>query len=89
MKRVSLTQYLVERQREKGLIPGELRLLLEVVARACKRISLAVSKGDQVAAGELLGTVGMTGNTTGPHLHLELWHGAKPIDPLTVLPVRP
>ncbi len=51
--------------------------------------ALAVSKGDQVAAGELLGTVGMTGNTTGPHLHLELWHGAKPIDPLTVLPVRP
>jgi fructose-1,6-bisphosphatase I len=46
MKPVSLTQYLVELQREKGLIPGELRLLLEVVARACKRISLAVSKGD-------------------------------------------
>ena len=46
MKMVSLTQYLVEIQREKGLIPGELRLLLEVVARACKRISLAVSKGD-------------------------------------------
>ncbi len=45
-KLVSLTQYLVEIQRDKGLIPGELRLLLEVVARACKRISLAVSKGD-------------------------------------------
>ena len=51
--------------------------------------ALAVSKGDQVAAGQLLGTVGLTGHTTGPHLHLELWHGAKPIDPLTVLPVRP
>jgi fructose-1,6-bisphosphatase I len=46
MKLVSLTQYLVEIQRHKGLIPGELRLLLEVVARACKRISLSVSKGD-------------------------------------------
>ncbi|HQD84565.1 MAG TPA: fructose-bisphosphatase class I, partial [Quisquiliibacterium sp.] len=45
MSRISLTQYLVERQREKGLIPGELRLLLEVVARACKRISYAVGKG--------------------------------------------
>ena len=44
-KRVSLTQYLVEKQREKGLIPAELRLLLEVVARACKRISYAVGKG--------------------------------------------
>jgi fructose-1,6-bisphosphatase I len=44
--RISLTQYLVEKQREKGLIPAELRLLLEVVARACKRISYAVGKGD-------------------------------------------
>ena len=50
--------------------------------------ALAVKKGDQVAAGQLLGTVGMTGNTKGPHLHFELWHGAKPIDPLTVLPAR-
>ena len=33
-KHISLTQYLVEVQRSKGLIPGELRLLLEVVARA-------------------------------------------------------
>lgn len=44
-KPISLTQYLVEEQRAKGLIPGELRLLIEVVARACKRISLAVGKG--------------------------------------------
>ena len=36
-KRVSLTQYLVEQQREHGRIPPELRLLIEVVARACKR----------------------------------------------------
>ncbi len=56
MKTVSLTQYLVELQREKGMIPGELRLLLEVVARACKRISLAVSKGD------LAGIIGAAGS---------------------------
>jgi len=55
MKHVSLTQYLVEKQREKGLIPGELRLLLEVVARACKRISLTVTKGD------LAGIIGAAG----------------------------
>ena len=37
---ISLTRYLVEQQRAKGLIPSELRLLLEVVARACKSICL-------------------------------------------------
>ena len=52
---ISLTRYLVEQQRHDGRIPGELRLLLEVVARACKRISFAVNKG---ALGEVLGTAG-------------------------------
>ena len=55
MKQISLTQYLVEKQREKGLIPGELRLLLEVVARACKRISISVNKG---ALANILGEAG-------------------------------
>jgi fructose-1,6-bisphosphatase I len=45
-KQISLSQYLIEKQREKNLIPAELRLLLEVVARACKRISYAVGKGE-------------------------------------------
>jgi fructose-1,6-bisphosphatase I len=52
-KRISLTQYLVEQQREHGRIPGQLRLLIEVVARACKRIALSVNKG---ALGDVLGT---------------------------------
>ena len=60
-KHISLTQYLVEVQRSKGLIPGELRLLLEVVARACKRISQAVGKG---ALTNSLGDVG-TENVQG------------------------
>lgn len=53
MKRVSLTQYLVEEQRLNNTIPAELRLLIEVVARACKTISHAVGKG---ALGEVLGS---------------------------------
>ncbi|ABM56921.1 class 1 fructose-bisphosphatase [Verminephrobacter eiseniae] len=52
---ISLTRYLVEQQRAGGLIPAQLRLLLEVVARACKSISHAVSKG---ALGDVLGTAG-------------------------------
>ena len=44
-KSISLTRYLVEQQRVDGLIPAQLRLLLEVVARAGQGISLAVGKG--------------------------------------------
>ncbi|NEX64383.1 class 1 fructose-bisphosphatase [Noviherbaspirillum galbum] len=55
MKRISLTQYLVEEQRLHNSIPAELRLLIEVVARTCKTISHAVSKG---ALGEVLGSAG-------------------------------
>ncbi len=53
--KISLTRYLVEQQRAEGHIPSELRLLLEVVARACKSISQAVNKG---ALGGVLGTAG-------------------------------
>jgi fructose-1,6-bisphosphatase I len=52
---ISLTRYLVEKQRIDGHIPSQLRLLLEVVARACKTISHAVNKG---ALGGVLGSAG-------------------------------
>ena len=51
--KVSLTQYLVEQQREHGRITPPLRLLIETVARACKRIALSVNKG---ALGDVLGS---------------------------------
>ncbi|MBV8500674.1 MAG: fructose-1,6-bisphosphatase, partial [Paucibacter sp.] len=54
-RRISLTQYLIEQQRQHGHIPQELRLLIEVVARACKRIAISVNKG---ALGDVLGTAG-------------------------------
>lgn len=54
MKRISLTQYLVEEQRQHHSIPAELRLLIEVVGRACKTISHSVGKG---ALGEVLGAL--------------------------------
>src|SRR5690606_13147961 len=51
MTDTSLTRFLIEAQRE-GHINPQLRLLIEVVARACKRISVAVGKG---ALGDVLG----------------------------------
>ena len=61
MRRVTLTQYLVEQQRTKGVVSAELRLLIEVVARACKSISHAISKG---ALAGILGGAG-TDNVQG------------------------
>lgn len=58
---ISLTRFLLEQQRDKGRINADLRLLIEVVARACKRISIAVGKG---ALGGVLGDAG-TGNVQG------------------------
>ena len=52
-QRISLTRYLVEQQRVHGHIPSQLRLLIEVVARACKSVSQAVNKG---ALGGVLGS---------------------------------
>ena len=53
MKSISLTRFLIEEQRELGRINSDLRLLIEVVARACKAISIAVGKG---ALGGVLGS---------------------------------
>jgi len=53
--RISFTRYLVEQQRDHGRIPPQLRLLLEVVGRACKRIALAVNKGE---LGDVMGSAG-------------------------------
>jgi fructose-1,6-bisphosphatase I len=45
MRRTTLTQFLVEQQRSARAIKPELRLLIEVVGRACKAIAVNVGKG--------------------------------------------
>ena len=42
---------------------------------------LKVRAGDRVVAGEQIGEIGMTGKTTGPHLHFELRHDGQLVDP--------
>ncbi|MEV0036446.1 M23 family metallopeptidase [Streptomyces sp. NPDC050804] len=52
----------------------------------CHQDSTAVTAGQKVRAGEVIGTVGATGNVTGPHLHLEVHApGGAGIDPMVWL----
>jgi hypothetical protein len=45
-----------------------------------------VEEGQVVARGQLLGRVGSTGNSTGPHLHFEIRDFGRRVDPLSLLP---
>ncbi len=56
MRRITLMQYLIEQERQKDWINADLRLLIEVVSRACKAISIAIGKG------ELAGMLGGAGS---------------------------
>lgn len=47
---------------------------------------IEVGVGDIVNSDSKIGTVGLTGRTTGPHVHLEIYDNGKPINPDSVLP---
>ncbi|MFC4729164.1 class 1 fructose-bisphosphatase [Coralloluteibacterium thermophilus] len=61
-KPITLTQFLIEQQRAHPEFGAEQRLLIEVVARACKMIAIQVSKG---ALGGVLGDAGTGDNVQG------------------------
>lgn len=48
-----------------------------------------VKVGNQVTQNSTLGEVGLTGQTSGSHTHLEIRRDGKPIDPQTILPTIP
>ncbi len=55
MAQRTLARYLTEEQRDKGVITGDLKFLIEIVSRACQAISVAIGKG---GLGGVLGEAG-------------------------------
>lgn len=50
--------------------------------------AVTVKQGDEVQPGQQIGAVGSTGYSTGPHLHFEVRHEGKSIDPAPLLPLK-
>ncbi len=44
-----------------------------------------VAAGDEVQQGQIIAAIGMTGMTTGPHVHFVVWRNGELIDPLSLL----
>lgn len=47
--------------------------------------SIPVKVAKKVKRGDIIGYVGSTGNSTGPHVHYEIWKDGRPIDPVNYL----
>ena len=55
-----------------------------IVSKYGHMSEFSVKKGEEVARGEVIGKIGMSGRTTGPHLHYQVEIGEKAVDPMRV-----
>ncbi len=56
-----------------------------VSTRYCHLSGLVVEPGQIVSRGQIIGQVGSTGNSTGPHVHFEVYQGGSVVNPLNLL----
>lgn len=52
-------------------------------------LAFLVKPGESVTRGQLIGMVGSTGNSTGPHTHFEVRVDNSPVDPMQFVPMSP
>jgi len=57
-----------------------------MMTRYCHLSGIFIEEGQVVSRGEVIGQVGSTGNSTGPHVHFEVFDGGVKINPYNVLP---
>ncbi len=55
-----------------------------LATRYCHMSRMSVRRGQQVRRGQVIGYVGSTGLSTGPHLHYEMYRGGRAINPASV-----
>lgn len=67
--------YMVKIKHPNSIVTGYLHL---------SRFAKGLAVGSKVKQGDLIGYVGSTGISTGPHLDYRVWSGGKPINPLTI-----
>ena len=59
-----------------------------VTSRYAHLSAITVRDGQQIGAGVMIGRIGSTGRSTGPHLHSEVRHNDHPLDPRRFLALR-
>lgn len=57
-----------------------------LTTKYCHLLEIQVEAGETVSAGQTIGAVGQTGQSTGPHLHFEVAQNGSLVDPLSLLP---